>query len=252
MKIIIDGKTCEAEKGEFILQIAKRNNIYIPTLCHSDALAGLGSCRLCMVEVVDRGRAKVVTSCLFPVTKEVEVVTNSDRIKRIRNNIVTLLQVRCPENEEVAKMAKAFGVDKKRVERFKLDNTENCVLCGLCTKACKELGTGAIATVNRGIYKEVATSYHEPSPECIGCGSCANVCPTNSIKIVDKDGQREIWGKKFKLVKCEACGETFATEEHIKFAYEKIGKELDMDKVLCEKCRRKAGANEVKEMYEKI
>lgn len=252
MKIIIDGKACEAEKGEFILQIAKRNDIYIPTLCHSDALAGLGSCRLCVVEVIDRGRAKVVTSCLFPVTKEVEVVTNSDKIKRIRKNIMTMLQVRCPENEEVAKMAKAFGVERRRVERFKLDNTENCVLCGLCAKACKELGTGAISTVNRGIYKEVDTPYNEPSPACIGCGSCANVCPTNAIKIVDKDGEREIWGKKFKLVKCSECGETFATEEHIKFAYEKIGKELDMDKVLCDKCKRKAGADEVKEIYEKV
>ena len=173
-------------------------------------------------------------------------------LKRIRKNIMTMLQVRCPENEEVAKMAEAFGVERKRVERFKLDNTENCVLCGLCTKACKELGTGAISTVNRGIYKEVDTPYHEASPACIGCGSCANVCPTNAINIVDKDGEREIWGKKFKLVKCTECGETFATEEHIRFAYEKIGKELDMDKILCDKCKRKAGANEVKEIYEKV
>ncbi len=252
MKIVIDGKSCECERGEFILQIAKRNNIYIPTLCHSDALAGLGSCRLCMVEVVDRGRAKVVTACLFPVSKEVEVVTNSEKIKRMRKNIIMLLQARCPENEEVAKMADAFGVERKRVERFKLDNTENCVLCGLCTKACKEIGAGAISTVDRGIYKKVETPYEEPSPECIGCGSCANVCPTNAIKIIDKDGQREIWGKKFKLVQCDCCGANFATEEHIKFAYEKTGRELEMDKVLCEKCRRKSSLEEIKNMYETL
>lgn len=246
MKIIIDGKACEAEKGEFILQIARRNKIYIPTLCHSDALAGLGSCRLCVVEVINKGRSKVVTSCLFPVEREIEVVTNSERIKRARNNIIMLLQARCPKNEEIAKMAKVFGVERKRVERFKLDNTENCVLCGLCVKACKELGTGAISTINRGRYKEVDTPYHEPSSECIGCGSCANVCPTNAINIVDKDGEREIWGKKFKLVKCDSCGEVFATEEHLKFAYKKLGKELYMDEVLCGKCKRKIGADQIK------
>lgn len=250
MKIIIDGKVCEAEGGEFILQVARRNNIYIPTLCHSDALAGLGSCRLCVVEVIDRGRSKVVTSCIFPITKEIEVITNSDRIKRMRKNIITLLQIRCPENEEVLKLAEAFGVERSRVERFKLDNRENCVLCGLCTKACNELGAGAISTVNRGIYKEVASPYYEPSSECIGCASCANVCPTNAIKIKERDGKREIWGKKFDMVKCDCCGEYFATEEHIKYAYNKLGEEPG--KMFCNKCKREASTKEIKDMFQNI
>ena len=251
MKITIDGKVCEAEKGEFILQIARRNNIYIPTLCHSDALPGLASCRLCIVKVVDRGRAKIVTSCIFPVSKEVEVITNDDEIKRMRRNIVMLLKVRCPENKEVNELAKAFGVEEKRVKRFKLDPEQNCVLCGLCAKACKELGTGAISTVNRGMYKEVATPYHEPSPECIGCASCANVCPTNAIKVVDKDGERKIWGKKFKMVKCDLCGEYFATEEHVKYAYDRIGKEQP-EKLMCSSCKKKVTAKDIKNIFENV
>ena len=249
MIIIIDGKSCEAKRGEVILEIAKRNSIYIPTLCHSDALKGLGSCRLCVVEVVDRGRSKVVTSCLFPVEKEVEVITNSEKIKRIRKNIMTLLKIRCPKNVEVAKMAKAFGVEDKRVERFKLDDTQNCILCGLCVKACTELGTGAISTIDRGIFKEVNTPYQEPSATCIGCGSCANVCPTGAIEITDKDGQREIWGKKFELLKCDCCGEYFTTKEHMEFAYEKAGVDLNLDKVVCPDCKRKYSAKKLNDIF---
>ena len=250
MKIIIDGKTCECEKGEFVLQVARRNKIYIPTLCHNDALAGLGSCRLCVVEVVDRGRAKVVTSCVFPITSEVEVITNSEKIKKIRKEILMLLQVRCPENKEIKDLAAAFGVDQERVKRFKLGGTENCIICGLCTKACEQMGTGAISTIDRGIFKEVATAYKEPSPDCIGCGACANVCPTNAIEIVDKDGEREIWGKKFKLQKCEQCGEEFATEDHVKFAFERAG--LKVEKILCEKCRRKSSADKIKSVFQTV
>lgn len=247
MKIIIDGKACEVERGEYILEVARRNHIYIPTLCHSDALSGLGSCRLCVVEVIDRGRAKVVTSCIFPITSEVEVVTNSKKIQNIRKDLIMLLQARCPENEEIKKLAKEFKVEEERVNRFKLDVTENCMLCGLCAKACDEMGTGAISTVDRGIFKKVSTPYDDPSPVCIGCGACVNVCPTNAIKMIDKDSEREIWGKKFKLVKCQECGDEFATEEHIKFAFERAGKK--MDKILCGKCRRKSSLEDIKNVF---
>jgi len=250
MKIIIDGKTCECEKGEFVLQVARRNKIFIPTLCHSDALPGLGSCRLCIVEAVDRGRSKVVTSCVFPITKEIEVITNSEKIKKMRKEILMLLQVRCPENEEIKKLAAAFGVEEKRVNRFKLDRTENCIICGLCTKACEQMGTGAISTIDRGIFKEVATAYKEASPDCIGCASCVNVCPTNAIKIVQKDGEREMWGKKFKMAACEDCGEQFATEEHVKYAAAKAGREDE--KILCEKCKRKASLENIKSLFGKM
>lgn len=248
MRIIIDGKVCEAERGEYILQVARRNNIYIPTLCHSDALSGLGSCRLCVVEVIDRGWSKVVTSCIFPITKEVEVVTNSKKIRDIRKDLVMLLQARCPENEELKKMAAEFGVEEERVNRFKLDRSENCILCGLCARACEEMGTGAIATVDRGIFKKVSTPFDDPSPECIGCAACVNVCPTNAIKMVDKDGEREIWGKKLKLQACEECGKEFATVDHMKFAFAKSGRKLE--KALCEECRRKASLENIKNVFE--
>ena len=57
MQIIIDKVKCEAKLGETLLTIARKNNIHIPTLCHLDALAGQGNCRMCMVEVSE-GKTK--------------------------------------------------------------------------------------------------------------------------------------------------------------------------------------------------
>ena len=61
MNIIIDGKSCSCEKGEYLLQIARRNGIEIPTLCHHDGFPGQGSCRLCMVEAA--GCDRLLPAC---------------------------------------------------------------------------------------------------------------------------------------------------------------------------------------------
>ena len=73
MKIIIDGKTCEAQAGQYILEIASQNGIEIPALCHHDALPGQACCRLCIVEIEKDSWRSVVVSCVYPVKE----VTNS-------------------------------------------------------------------------------------------------------------------------------------------------------------------------------
>ena len=71
MRVIIDGRECLARRGEYLLDVAKRNGIFIPTLCHSDALPGQSSCRMCIVEVVEGGRSKTVASCVYPVLGDI-------------------------------------------------------------------------------------------------------------------------------------------------------------------------------------
>ena len=154
MNITIDGKACEAKSGEYILDVARRNGIQIPTLCHSDALPGLGSCRLCIVEVIERGRSRIVTSCIFPITREIEVLTKSEKIIIMRKTIIKLLSLRVPQNEYMKKLRKEYNVQDEELERFNVDRSENCILCGLCAKACEAMGTNAISTVNRGIVKK--------------------------------------------------------------------------------------------------
>lgn len=245
MEIIIDGKKCVAKNGEYILNIARRNGIHIPTLCHSDALPGQATCRLCIVEVIENGRNKVVTSCIFPVTGEMEVVTNSEKIQRMRKTIIRLLSARAPKNEYIKKLREEYGLSAEA--RFSGDDKENCILCGLCVRACDEMGISAISTVNRGIGKKVSTPFDEASDVCIGCGACAFVCPTGAIKILDKDGIRHLWNKDFELVKCQKCGEYFTTQEHIEYMKKKFGE--DKCYSFCEKCRKKAAGEKMAESY---
>jgi len=245
MEIVIDGMRCEAEYGEYILEIAGRNNIRIPALCHSNALPGQASCRLCIVEVVENNRSKIVTSCVYPVTCEIEVITNSKKLTDMRKTIIMLLSARAPRNGYIDRLREEYGVPQ--VTRFSSCEKEECVLCGLCTSACDSLGISAISTVSRGTSKKVSTPFDEPSPVCVGCGACASVCPVGAIKIIEANGKRTIWNREFRMVKCSRCGEYYATFEQLEYIRQKLnGQERSS---LCEKCRRAVAAQKLKDIY---
>lgn len=244
MTITIDGKSCECERGEYLLDIAGRNGIVIPSLCHHGGLPGQGCCRVCIVETETRGRRNIVTACVYPVEQECSVFTNSDRVKRQRGMILALLHARAPESTEVALLCELYGAPE--YERFAVKSGEKCILCGLCVKACESLGTGAISTVNRGVEKAVSTPYDEPSADCAGCGSCAGVCPTGAITVDEDDSSRTIWGKTFPLQMCGRCGKPAGTREELELAAKKAGSEPSP---LCGECRRKAVADAMAAAY---
>jgi NADH dehydrogenase/NADH:ubiquinone oxidoreductase subunit G len=251
--VTINGKPCGAEKGEYLLSVARRNKILIPTMCHHEALAGLGACRLCVVEVNEGAGNKVVVSCVYPVAKDCEVFTESQKIQRIRKTIIAMLRDRAPEAKRIPSMAQIYKVPENK--RFTVPAASDdkmqsaCVLCGLCAHACNSLGTGAISTVGRGIAKKVSTPYDEASKDCIGCGSCAAVCPTGAIVCTEKDGERNIWGKTFKLLRCKSCGKLFATAEEYAYAQTKAGTTVpkgtessDESECMCGDCKKKKSA----------
>lgn len=245
MEIILDGKRVKAYEGENILQVAKRNNVYIPTLCHLESLPGQATCRLCMVEVVGRGKSEMVASCVYPVSENMEVVTDSEDLRKMRKTLLMLYAAMLPESEAINKLLKLYEVTPN--PRFQAEEDNECFLCGLCVRACEQMGVYAISTVFRGTKKKISTPFDEPSPTCIGCGSCAYVCPTHAIKVQEEKGKRTIWGKTFSLVKCRNCGKYFATEEELAYLKEKLGEEEA--RALCESCRKKEIALKFKEAY---
>lgn len=237
--VTINGKACEAVNGEYILEVARKNGVFIPTLCHHAALSGIGCCRICVVEVVENGRSKVVVSCVYPITRECEIHTESNNIKKIRRVILSMLRDRAPDAVFPDTILEACGFSE--TDRFTKPENEKCILCGLCVQACESVGAGAISGVGRGVKKKISTPYDEPSKDCAGCGSCASVCPTGAIEYTERDDVRAIWGRRFELVSCAACGEAFATADELALA----GYEGD----LCEACRRKQLGDVIAETF---
>lgn len=185
ISFMLNGKSVQGEAGETILDVARRNKVPIPTLCHHDALEPAGLCRLCTVELFDGRRTKFVTSCNYPIWEGMAVQTESESIARHRRMIAELLLARCPNNEFVQQLAARFDVHEPR---FKLKD-DDCVLCGLCVRMCEErMGVSAISLVGRGIEARVETPFHLQTDVCQACGACAAVCPTGHIKLADITG----------------------------------------------------------------
>ncbi|MCF7790765.1 MAG: FAD-dependent oxidoreductase [Victivallales bacterium] len=173
IKLTINSREYKAEKGMTILEVCKENNIYIPTLCHSSILENYGACRLCVVELDNRGRKKLVTSCTHPAWDGLTVNTDSERVLKSRKMTIELLLSRCPQEEKLQELAKFYSVKETRF----IDKDENCILCGLCVRMCQGLNTNAISFINRGHEREVNTPYSTESDVCLTCGACASICP---------------------------------------------------------------------------
>ncbi|MBE0668769.1 MAG: (2Fe-2S)-binding protein, partial [Bacteroidales bacterium] len=91
----IENKPFPIEKGETILEFVRRNQgrEVIPTLCQSDNLENYGSCRICSVEVAlkENGPARVMASCHTPVAPGYFIYHSTDKIRRLRKNIIELV-----------------------------------------------------------------------------------------------------------------------------------------------------------------
>ena len=240
MKVYLNDQGFDAEPEQTILDVAQRHGVEIPHLCHHEALSGRACCRLCLVEVGDLpGQRNVVVACTYPAEEDLQVYTATEQIVELRRLILALLREQAPAAEgELLRYCEEYGVTGFG-QRFSVDPTERCILCGLCTRACQLLGNSAIAAARRGVDKVVSTAFGEPSEDCIGCAACARVCPTQAIDCIEADGQRTIWQKDFELVRCTACGKPYATAEELAWLKAKLVA-AEMNLQYCPSCRGKA------------
>ena len=173
----LNGQTVQGEKGQYILQVAEKFGVDIPTLCHHKALEPAGMCRLCTVEVFDGRRTRYVTSCNYPIWEGMEVKTDTEILRDGRKLIVEMLLARCPESKTVQTLAGEHGIVKPRFRT----GDDTCILCGLCTRMCERIGANAITLTQRGLDMKVDTPFSINTEACIACGACAFVCPTGHI-----------------------------------------------------------------------
>ncbi len=203
MNIEVDGRTVEAQAGETILSVLRRNGIHVPTLCHIEHLPPSGACRMCIVEV--EGAPTLTPSCSFPVAPGMKVKSRSPRVLAARRMIVELLLsnhpddcLYCGRNQrcDLQKLAHDMGVRQRRFQGDKnkremdvsspsiIRDPEKCVLCGKCVRVCEEIqGVSAIDFVGRGSRAFIGCAFNAGLnvSSCINCGQCVLVCPTGAL-----------------------------------------------------------------------
>ena len=204
LSIRIDGQLISAEENQTILQAAKANGKYIPTLCDLDGLTPVGACRVCLVEV--SGVNRLFPACTTPIQDGMSVTTNSSRLTRYRRMSVELLLIErnhvcavCVSNGhcELQSMATALGINTVRFAynypklsvdmshpRFVLDHNR-CILCTRCVRVCAELeGAHVWDVASRGIQGRIVSDMNEKwgsSSNCTNCGKCVQACPTGAL-----------------------------------------------------------------------
>lgn len=201
--IEIDSRNVQANEGETILTVCKREGIKIPTLCFIEGLAPTGACRMCIVEV--EGSGGLIPACSYPVTAGMKVKTSTPKVLNARRTIVELLLsdhpddcLYCLRNEQCDLQKLARDLDVKRLSFSKVKtkrpadvsspsivrNPEKCILCGKCVRVCEEIqGVSAIDFIGRGCKTFVGTAFDGGLnvSTCINCGQCILVCPTGAL-----------------------------------------------------------------------
>jgi bidirectional [NiFe] hydrogenase diaphorase subunit len=187
----INGLDVSVEKGTNLLEAARFLGFAIPTLCHMDGLSDYGACRLCVVEIGEAPKAKLVSSCTYPAEDGLKVRTGSARVLRARRMILELLLASCPQSKKIQDLASKHGI---RRQRFKQEY-EDCILCGLCVRMCQEqMMAKAIGFRNRGEKRSIGTPFDIKSDVCRLCGGCMYVCPACQLRCTYSEPEKAICG----------------------------------------------------------
>src|SRR5512138_3082674 len=93
--LTIDGREVKASDRATILDVARREGIFVPTLCYDPRLAAFGACRVCLVGV--QGARGPVAACTTPVREGMIVDTHDERATRVARGVVELVLSDYPE-----------------------------------------------------------------------------------------------------------------------------------------------------------
>ena len=175
----IDGRDIEAEEGTTVLEAARSAGISIPTLCHHEKLEPYGACRICIVEVENRGRMSLVASCLHPSEQGLVVRTRSEKVDKTRKVLLEQLLAHAPDAAVLQDLGQEYGADKDRFEK----ESSFCILCGLCVRYCTEVKQkNAIGFFDRGATREISFVPEVAAKECWDCKECFPICPTSYVQ----------------------------------------------------------------------
>ena len=211
IKLNIDGNDIEVEEGTTLLEVARKINIDIPTLCYMKGINEIGDCRMCLVEI--EGRRNLVASCIQKAEEGMVVRTNTEKVYNARRTMLQLILsehnrscLSCTRNGncELQKLAIQFNIDDLEYEgtkKGKIDDlspslvrdTSKCILCKRCVATCKNIqGISAISVAGRGHNARIACAFDNSISDsiCTLCGQCIEACPVGALK--EKDSIKEL------------------------------------------------------------
>jgi len=230
----IDGKDVSAQKGETILQVARANDIYIPTMCYISKTTPCASCRMCVVEA--EGVEGFVLSCNTPPTEGIEITTNNEELELERTNIMKLYDVNhplecgvCDKSGECDLQNKTLEFDveqqnfsakdqPRKIEDWGLINYDPslCIMCEKCTHVCNEvIGDDAI-DVKFGGYGSTIIPKNAETLDCTFCGECIAVCPVGALVSSDFKYSANAWELSRIPSTCAHCSAGCSLEYEVK------------------------------------
>jgi NADH dehydrogenase/NADH:ubiquinone oxidoreductase subunit G len=216
IKFTIDGKQCFAEKGANIVDAAKLNGIYIPTLCHLDGVKPAGSCRICNVKI----NGRYMTACTTEIAEGMVIENNKSEIQELRKIIVETLFVSgnhfCPACEksgncELQALGYRFQMlvprfpyefEEKEVDALSAKiyiDRNRCILCKRCVRTIKSKdGQNIFAFIGRG-YKAMINIDHELANKMTDeeAQHAMDTCPVGSILKKERGYIQPIGKRKF-------------------------------------------------------
>jgi NADP-reducing hydrogenase subunit HndD len=211
IRLTIDNRTVEVEKGTTIYHAAKKLGIDIPVLCYMN-LKDLniehkpGGCRICVVEV--EGRRNLAPSCATECMEGMVVKTHTVRVLNARRTVLELIISDHPfdclicaksGNCDLQSLAIKMGVRDIPFQGAKstykpdfspaiIRDMDKCIMCRRCETMCNKFQTvGVLSGINRGFEAVVAPAFERDldHSECTYCGQCVAVCPTAALTEVD-------------------------------------------------------------------
>lgn len=191
IELTVNGLQASVEEGTTLLEAAQFLNFPIPTLCHMEGLSPYGACRLCVVEIGEGPKSRLVSACTYPAEPGLVVRTASNRVVRARKMVLELLLASCPQSKVIQDLAAAHEI---RQQRFRQEH-EDCILCGLCVRMCKEqMMAGAIGFAGRGEHRHITAPFGLKSEVCRLCGGCIYVCPACQLRCTYTEPDKAICG----------------------------------------------------------
>ncbi|MEA1915813.1 MAG: 2Fe-2S iron-sulfur cluster-binding protein [Campylobacterota bacterium] len=218
--ITIDGKQCEGIYGQTILEIARANDIYIPTMCYLTKVSPIASCRMCVVDV--EGVEGHVLSCQEKAVNGAVITTNNDELFRHRQNTMKAYDVNHPLQCGVCDKSGECDLQNKTLE-FKVDSQEFttkdqkrkdkkwgvlsydpslCIMCEKCVHTCNEVIGSTALYIKPGGYN---STIDIKMSRCEQCGDCISVCPVGALVSTDYKYSSNAWESQQVPSSCAHC-----------------------------------------------